>query len=104
MVNASVPVMTAINAAKPKGFQPTLAISLNLTLKPTPAKDMANRKGIMGFRFAFNDIHVAPRMGFAIAYESRPAHIIEFMMNITANSGATYFVFCCFSCDSNLFR
>jgi len=97
-------VITAINAAKPKGFQPTLIIFLNFTLKPTPANDMANRNGIKVFRLALMLIHAGPRMGFVMVYESKPAHITELIMNITANSGATNFVFCCFSCDSTLFR
>ncbi len=36
-----------MRAAKPKGFHPTFAISLNLTFEPTPAKAIDSRNGMM---------------------------------------------------------
>lgn len=38
IINANAPAVTAMSAAKTKGFAPSFEMLLNLTLDPTPAK------------------------------------------------------------------
>ena len=47
MPRATAPAVIDMRAAKPKGFHPTFAISLNLTFEPTPAKAIDSRNGMM---------------------------------------------------------
>ena len=55
--------VTAMKAAKAKGFNPSFAMLLNLTLEPTPAKAIARRNGItVPERKTLKDGQVNPRM------------------------------------------
>lgn len=94
-----------IMAAKMKGLTPTFAMSWNLTLEPTPEKDIANRKGIiLDFNVACIQIQVSPRTGILTVNSFNPAQSREFSKNNIANRGTDNLDSTLFFLESNLFK
>ena len=93
MINASVPAVTAMSAAKTKGFAPSFEMLLNLTLDPTPAKAVVSdnfRSPPESWPLSQNQPRLAAPV---LRVASRKVPSKELTMNRTPNRGSTSFVF-----------